>query len=264
MATFFNQAALTYNNTTTLSNVVTGEIVGALSAEKTAVSPNYTSGEDITYVISIVNNGALPYTNLTVTDDLGEYTSGSLTLVPLTYKEGSIKYYVNGLLQPAPTIDVLSPLTITGINVPAGGNVIIVYEAVANGFAPLGADGETTNTVNVTGEQITNPVTADETIGTANGPLLSITKELSPVSVPENGQITYTFVIRNTGNEAIVATDNAVITDAFDPALNISSVTYNGTPWADGVNYNYDEVTGSFVTVEVEEVYDYDLIGKTV
>lgn len=249
MATFFNQAALTYNNTTTLSNVVTGEIVGALSAEKTAVSPNYTSGEDITYVISIVNNGALPYTNLTVTDDLGEYTSGSLTLVPLTYKEGSIKYYVNGLLQPAPTIDVLSPLTITGIDVPAGGNVIIVYEAIANGFAPLGADGEITNTVNVTGEQITNPVTADETIGTASGPLLSITKELSPVSVPENGQITYTFVIRNTGNEAIVATDNAVITDAFDPALNISSVTYNGTPWADGVNYNYDEVTGSFVTV---------------
>ena len=249
MATFFNQATLTYNNTTTLSNVVTGEIVGALSAEKTAVSPNYTSGEDITYVISIVNNGALPYTNLTVTDDLGEYTSVSLTLVPLTYKEGSIKYYANGLLQPAPTIDILSPLTITGIDVPAGGNVIIVYEAVANGFAPLGADGEITNTVNVTGEQITNLVTADETIGTANGPLLSITKELSPVSVPENGQITYTFVIRNTGNEAIVATDNAVITDAFDPALNIISVTYNGALWADGVNYNYDEVTGSFVTV---------------
>ena len=249
MATFFNQATLTYNNTTTLSNVVTGEIVGAHSAEKTAVSPNYTSGEDIAYVISIVNNGALPYTNLTVTDDLGEYTSGELTLVPLTYKEGSVKYYVNVILQPDPTITVLSPLTITGIDVPAGGNVIIVYEAVANGFAPLGADGEITNTVNVTGDQVTNPVTADETIGTANGPLLSITKELSPVSVPENGQITYTFVIRNTGNEAVDATDNAIITDVFDPALNISSVTYNGTVWADGVNYNYDQATGSFVTV---------------
>ena len=52
MATFFNQATLTYNNTTTLSNVVTGEIVGVITAEKTAVSPNYTAGGDVTYVIS--------------------------------------------------------------------------------------------------------------------------------------------------------------------------------------------------------------------
>ena len=249
MATFFNQATLTYNNTTTLSNVVTGEIVGVLSADKTAVLPVYSTGEDIAYVISIVNNGTSPYSDLTVSDDLGEYTSGALTLVPLTYKEGSVKYYINGVLQPAPTISSLSPLTFTGISVPAGGNTIIIYEAVANGFAPLGADAEITNTVTITGTQITTPVTADETIGTANGPLLSITKELSPVSVPENGQITYTFVIRNTGNEAIVATDNAVITDVFDPILNILSVTYNSGTWTEGVNYTYDDASGTFTTV---------------
>lgn len=249
MATFFNQATLTYNNTTTLSNVVTGEIVGVLSAEKTAVSPNYSSGEDIAYVISIVNNGSVPYSGLTVTDDLGEYTSGELTLVPLTYKEGSVKYYINGILQPAPTVASLSPLTFTGIEVPAGGNTIIVYEAETNSFAPLGAGAVITNNVSVTGEQVTTPVTADETIGTATGPLLSITKELSPVSVPENGRITYTFVIRNTGNEEIVATDNAVIADVFDPAISITSVTYNGSPWAVGVGYTYDEATGVFTTI---------------
>ena len=249
MATFFNQATLTYNNTTTLSNVVTGEIVGVLSAEKTAVSPNYTSSEDISYVISIVNNGSVPYSDLTVTDNLGEYTSGALTLVPLTYKEGSVKYYINGILQPAPTVAFLSPLTFTGIDVPAGGNTIIVYEAETNSFAPLGAGAVITNNVSVTGAQITTPVTADETIGTATGPLLSITKELSPVSVPENGQITYTFVIRNTGNEEIVATDNAVIADVFDPAISITSVTYNGSPWAVGVGYTYDEATGVFTTI---------------
>ncbi len=250
MAIFFNQATLTYNNTTTLSNVVTGEIVGSLTAEKTALSPDYTVGEDIAYVISIVNNGSVAYSDLTVTDDLGTYQSGGLTLTPLTYVEGSVKYYVNGVLQADPTVADLSPLTFTGIDVPAGGNVIIAYEAVANGFAPLGADGEITNTVTITGDQITTPVTADETVGTANGPMLSITKELTPVSVPENGQITYTFTIRNTGNEAIVATDNAVITDVFDPILDITSVTYNGTPWTEGVNYDYDEATGTFVTRE--------------
>lgn len=250
MATFFNQATLTYNNTTTLSNVVTGEIVGVITAEKTAVSPNYTAGGDVTYVISIVNSGSVPYTGLTLTDDLGTYQSGELTLTPLTYKEGSVKYFVNGILQEAPTVASLSPLTFTGISIPAGGNAVIVYEADVNLFAPLGADASITNTVNVSGGGLTNPVTATETVGTLIGPLLSITKELSPVSVPENGEITYTFTIRNTGNEAIVATDNAVITDTFDPAIDITSVTYNGTPWAEGVNYSYDETTGIFTTLE--------------
>jgi len=250
MATFFNQATLTYNNTTTLSNVVSGEIVGVLSAEKTAVSPDYAVGEDIAYVISLINNGSVPYTNLTVTDDLGTYESGGLTLTPLTYVEGSVKYFINGVLQTAPSVTDLFPLTFTGIDVPAGGNAIIVYEAVVNSFAPLGADATITNTVTVTGDRLGAPVTADETIGSASGPMLTITKELSPVSVPENGEITYTFVIRNTGNEEIVATDNAVITDVFDPILDITSVTYNGTPWTEGVNYDYSEATGTFTTRE--------------
>ena len=34
MATFTNQATLSYNNTTTTSNIVTGEIVEVLSATK--------------------------------------------------------------------------------------------------------------------------------------------------------------------------------------------------------------------------------------
>ncbi len=250
MATFFNQATLTYNNTTTLSNIVTGEIVGALSAEKTAVSSEYSAGDDIAYVISIVNSGSVPYSDLTVTDDLGTYESGGLTLTPLAYKVGSVKYYVNEVLQPAPEVTALAPLTLTGISVPAGGNAVIVYEADLNQFAPLGAESTITNTINITGGGLINPVTADETISAQVGPDLSITKELSPVSIPENGEITYTFIIKNTGNEAVVATDNAVITDMFDPILDITSVTYNGVAWTAGVNYNYDAGTGIFTTVE--------------
>ena len=250
MAIFFNQATLTYNNTTTLSNIVTGEIVGVLFAEKTAVSPDYSVGDDIAYVISIVNSGSVPYTDLTVVDDLGTYSSGGLNLTPLTYVEGSVKYFVNGVLQTAPEVTVLSPLTFTGINIPAGGNAVIVYEAEVNRFAPLGADAVITNTVSITGDRLTAPITAEETVGSAIGPMLTITKELSPVSVPENGEITYTFTIRNSGNEEIVATDNAVITDIFDPILDISSVTYNGTSWIEGVNYDYDETSGTFTTRE--------------
>jgi uncharacterized repeat protein (TIGR01451 family) len=250
MATFFNQATLTYKNTSTTSNIVTGEIVQVLAAEKTAISPGYTTGERVTYVISIVNSGSLPFTDLTVTDDLGTYEFGTTPLIPLTYEEGSVRYYVNGVLQTAPTVTSTSPLVVSGINVPAGGNAIIVYEATANQFAPLGDGATIVNTATIDGAQLSAPVIAEEVLGAANGALLSITKELFPAEIPENGQLTYTFTIRNTGSTEVVATDNAVITDVFDPVLNITSVTYNGTAWAEGTNYTYDEATGTFTTLE--------------
>lgn len=55
-------------------------------------------------------------------------------------------------------------------------------------------------------------------------------------------------MIQNTGNQEVVATDNAVITDAFDPILTDLVVTYNGTAWTEGVQYEYNEATGLFVT----------------
>ena len=65
----------------------------------------------------------------------------------------------------------------------------------------------------------------------------------------DNDRVTYTFVIQNTGNEAVVATDNATITDTFDPILTNLVVTYNGTPWTEGVQYTYNEATGLFTTL---------------
>ena len=86
MATFTNQATLTYNGTTTASNIVTGEILEVLSAQKNAVVDVYTAGDDITYVVSILNTGQAPLTGLTLTDDLGAYTFGAQTLTPLTIR----------------------------------------------------------------------------------------------------------------------------------------------------------------------------------
>ena len=65
----------------------------------------------------------------------------------------------------------------------------------------------------------------------------------------DNDRLTYTFVIQNLGNEAVVATDNAVITDTFSPALTDLTVTFNGAAWTEGVQYNYDPATGVFTTV---------------
>ena len=65
----------------------------------------------------------------------------------------------------------------------------------------------------------------------------------------DNDRVTYTFVIQNNGNEAVVATDNASISDLFDPILSALSVTFDGTPWTEGVEYNYDSASGLFTTV---------------
>lgn len=249
MATFYNQATLNYNNTTTTSDITTGEIVDSLTATKTALVPTYTSGDNVTYVISIVNSGTTDYTGLTVTDNLGAYTYNTSTVYPLTYTPDSIRYYINGALQATPTIGATRPLTLTGISVPAGGNTTIVYETTANNFAPPAAASTITNTVTITGTGLTEPVTATETVTVLAAPMLNISKSLSPTTINGNGQITYTFIIQNMGNTAAAATDNATIIDTFTPALSNITVTYNGDTMPVTTFYTYDETTGLFQTV---------------
>ena len=103
MASFTNFATLSYNGGTTNSNTVTGELLETLTVTKTAVVKNYAANDKITYIISIVNSGAQPVTNLTVTDNLGAYEFNSGTVYPLAYVSNSVRYYVNGVLQTAPT-----------------------------------------------------------------------------------------------------------------------------------------------------------------
>lgn len=74
-------------------------------------------------------------------------------------------------------------------------------------------------------------------------------KALSPAVVTGNGPLTYTFTIRNTGNTALTGQEGAVITDTFDPILNITGVTFNGTAWTSPEDYTYDAATGAFATV---------------
>ena len=249
MAIFTNQATLSYNNTTTTSNIVTGEIVEPLSAVKNALSDTYQIGDTVTYVISILNTGNTPINGLTITDDLGAYTFGSSTLVPLTYVTDSVQYYANGVLQTEVTATAGPPLVINGINIPANGNGLIIYETRVNEFAPLTATSTITNTATISGNGLTSDVTINETITTASNANLSITKSISPETVAENGQLTYTFVIQNTGNTAAIATDNVTVTDDFNPILNPIVVTLNGTTLTEGTHYTYDETTGLFQTI---------------
>ncbi|MBO4860968.1 MAG: hypothetical protein J5530_05435 [Clostridia bacterium] len=247
MAAFYNQASLTYSGGTVYSNVAAGEITEVLSASKTAVNGEYTQGDVLTYVINIINSGASPVENVAVSDDLGAYEYGGQTLVPLTYIENSIKYFADGVLQAAPAVTSGNTLDITGITVPAEGEVTLVYSAEANEFAPLGEGGVITNTATVTGG--VEPVTASATVNAGGGIIPEMQKSVSPASVKAKGNVTYTITIYNYGPAEAGAAENIVVNDTFDPLLTDISVTFDGTPWTSPANYAYNESTGVFSTV---------------
>lgn len=249
MAIFSNQATLTYNGSTTNSNIVYGELLEVLTATKTAVEGSYTPGQRLTYVVTLRNTGGSALSGLTVTDDLGGYSFGTGTAYPLTYVADSAQVFVNGAPQAAPSVTAGPPLVISGITVPAGGDTVIVYQAVVNSLASPASGSTIDNTVSITGGGLVSPVTATETVPADAAPMLTITKSLSPSQVVDNQQITYTFLIQNTGNTPVVATDNAAITDTFDPILSDLTVTFDGTVWTQGVQYNYTPATGLFATV---------------
>ena len=248
MATFYNQATLSYGGVSRMSNVVSGEIRSSLSVTKTAVSDSYGAGGSVTYVVSIINADSTAFTGLTLTDDLGAFEFGTQTLYPLTYDVGSLLYYVNGVLQPTPATSGTEPLVITGINVPASGNATIVYGATVNEYADPTAGATIVNTATLSGVGIAD-VTAEETVTAGDTTELTISKSLTPASIVENGSITYTFLIQNTGNTEADATQAVVLTDTFDPALSGITVTLDGTPLAETTGYTYDETTGEFATV---------------
>lgn len=246
MARFTNFATLSYSGGTLDSNTVTGEIVETLAMTKTAVVEDYSPGDTVTYVIAIVNSGTAAVNSLALTDNLGGYAFNTETLYPLAYTNGSVRYYVGGVLQAAPTVTAGPPLTITGITVPAGGNATLVYETTVTAYAPLGQETGITNTATLSGGGLTTAVTAEETVNMVARAELGIRKAISPSTVSENGQLSYTFTIENRGNVAATVADQAILTDTFDPRLNNLTVTADGTAWTEGVNYRYSAANGVF------------------
>ena len=122
MATFYNQATLSYGGNVVNSNTTEAELLSGLQLTKTSITAGYTAGGNMVYATTLNNMGSVAYNALTLTDNLGAYTlPGGGTAIPLTYVDGSILYYLNGVLQPAPTVETTGNLTIQNIDLPANG-----------------------------------------------------------------------------------------------------------------------------------------------
>lgn len=252
MATFFNQATLSYGGNTVNSNTTEAELLAGLTITKTAVTDSYEAGGSIVYTVTISNVGSASYTALTVTDDLGAYTlpSGTGTAVPLTYVNGSILYYLNGVLQSAPTVVSAGNLEISGINLPADSTATFIYEVRANEFAPIAAGSSIVNTVSTNGGAGIGVITDTATVAVSEAPRLTIAKAVCPAVLTDNEPLTYTIIVQNLGNTPILATDGVTVSDTFNPVLTNIAVTLNGTALAENTGYTYDSTTGAFATAD--------------
>ena len=246
MATFYNQATLTYRGGTVNSNIVSATLSEALSVSKTSTLDTYRVGERMTYTVGIVNSSDTPVSTVTLTDDLGAYAFGTSTLYPLSYVSGSLTLLIDGI-PAAVTVTDTQPLTVGGFSIPAESSAVIVYNADVTAFAPPAPDGEIVNTVTV--NSLGAPVSATETVTAEAGALLTMIKEVEPDTVTGDGPLTYTLIVQNQGNTEAGAADDVVISDVFDPILTITEVTLNSQVLTEGVDYTYNSATGEFATV---------------
>ena len=250
MATFYNQATLSFGGNVVNSNTTEAELLAGLELTKAAVTATYAADGNVVYAVTLRNMGSTAYSALTVTDDLGAYPVGATTVVPLTYVTGSVLYYINGVLQAAPTVSTLGNLEFSGIDVPAGGTATLIYQTTANGYAPLAAGSTITNTASTDAGAGIGELTDTATVTVTEAPELTIAKAVCPAVINDNDTLTYTIIVQNLGNKPIVATDGVIISDTFNPVLTGITVDLNGTELVSGTGYSYDPATGAFATLD--------------
>ena len=135
------------------------------------------------------------------------------------------------------------------INLGPGESALLIYRVRANEYAPLSSTSTITNTVTATAPGLVESVSANASIDALNTSNLTIAKAICSSVVTDNGTLTYTFIIQNTGNTAVDASANAVVTDTFNPILNPITVTLDGNPLVLGTDYTYNTATGEFATI---------------
>ena len=233
MATIINQASLTYTYGTTtasvLSNPAETVLTAPLSVEKRVLETAYRAGEELTYLVSLQNEGETALSDVVITDDLGAFTpaGAAASVVPLTYA-GPAELFIDGVFSETLTPDLSEAgVTFTIPALPAGANALLIYKAQVNEYAPLDAGSEIINTVSV---EASEPLTASATVPVDSYADVTVEKEMSPNPIADGGVLTSTFTIENFGNTEATG---LVLTDAFPVSLDNVAVTVNGAPVAD-------------------------------
>ncbi len=178
-----------------------------LAITKSVSSGPVQVGSDVTYTLTVTNNGIGASRNVVVTDDL----PSSLTFVSCSSPGGGV-CGGSGIRR-----------TVSFSSLAVGSSATITLVATVNG-----AGGTTiSNTASVTAAT-TDPNSSDDsaTITTAiSSADLTITKTDSPDPVPSGNNVTYTVTVTNTGPGAA---QNVVVTDSLPANVTLVSCASNG------------------------------------
>ena len=243
-----NQATINYtygNNIpgTSTSNIATTTLLDptSLSATKTALVGNYRPGDNITYMVRVVNNGTEAMNNIVVTDDLGSATA----VDPLDYVAGSAAVYRNCVQDASITPTVTGGnLVFTIPTLAAGESVMLLYVTKVTGNAGTASGSQITNTAAVTSGAYTVTPAPSATITAANYANVQVFKTASPDTVASGDTLSYTFDLINSGN---APASNVVLTDTLSTNYTPTGVSLeqNGviTPIA-AAYYTFNQATG--------------------
>ena len=248
MATIENFATVRYTSNgipiTRVSNVAEIGLASSLTFTKVALGSEYEADGTVTYILTVTNTAQTPLTNLIITDDLGTFTEGTLTLTPLTYVGPALLLVDGQDVSAQLTVDSTNPelLVFTVPALAAGATANIIYKAAVNGFAPLDANAAIVNTAILSTDADCADGTATTTVTAASAANVSVLKQMSPNPVVCGDTVTYTIRIYNYGN---APAEDVQLIDAFDPAPTNITVSRNGVLLT-GTDYTYE---GGVLTV---------------
>ena len=248
MATIENFATVRYTSNgtalTRVSNVAEIGLSSSVVFTKVPLGTEYEGDGTITYILSITNTSSAPLTALTITDNLGTFTDGALTLTPLTYVGPAVLLVDGQDVSAQLTVDASNPasLVFTIPALAANTTANIVYKVAVNEFAPLNAQATIVNNATLTTDAACADGEASATVTVVLAADVSVVKQMCPNPVICGDTVTYTIRIYNYGN---VPAEDVQLVDAFDPAPTNISVYRNGVLLA-GTAYTY---VGGVLTV---------------
>lgn len=245
MATIENFATVSYTSggvtETKVSNLAEIGLESAVSFTKTTLGDTYGEESVITYILSITNTSSSAIANVSVSDDLGSFTFGTMELTPLAYTAPALLLIDGQDVSAQLTVDssAADSLGFSFPSLPAGATANIVYRAEVNEYAPLDVSATITNTATLTSDSDCADGSATATVTAASAANVSVFKQMSPNPVVCGDTVTYTIRIYNYGN---IPAENLTLSDTFNPAPDTITVTQDGTLLA-ASDYTYENGT---------------------
>jgi uncharacterized repeat protein (TIGR01451 family) len=214
------------NNTATVSTPVTASADLALT-ETVAPNPVLLGGSNLTYSLTITNNGPSPATNVVLTDTL----PAGATLIGATPSQGTCT----------------SPLATCAIgNLASGASATVLVVLKPN------ATGTVTNSATVTANEndpnpANNSASASATVNPAAD--LSLTEIATPQTVTAGNNVTFSFTVTNSGPSTATG---VTLMDTLPAGLALVSATPSQGTCATAVNCNLGTVAnGATATVNI-------------